>query len=82
MRAAAELLWYGTVVLDQAKGGLWERCAYDPQMAANQCEVYNWRGGVLYNEEFLPCDRMRNALPVDVWSASQAAGSAFRRITP
>lgn len=43
-------------LVDQAKGGLWERCVYDPQKSANRCEVYNWRGGVLYNDEFLPYD--------------------------
>jgi len=43
-------------LVDQAKSGLWERCAYDPQQTVNRCEIYNWPGGVLYNEEFLPYD--------------------------
>jgi hypothetical protein len=43
-------------LVEQPKGGLWERCMFDTQQSINRCDVYNWRGGVIYGEEFLPYD--------------------------
>lgn len=43
-------------LVDQPKSGLWQRCVLDTGANANRCQIYNWGGGVLYDEVFLPYD--------------------------
>jgi len=43
-------------LVDQAKGGLWQHCIFDTGAQANRCQIYNWRGGLLYDEVFLAYD--------------------------
>jgi hypothetical protein len=43
-------------LVDQAKGGIWQRCILDTRATANRCQIYNWRGGLLYDEVFLAYD--------------------------
>ncbi len=43
-------------LVDQAKGGLWQHCIYDAGANADRCQIYNWRGGLLYDEVFLAYD--------------------------
>jgi len=43
-------------LVDQAKGGVWKCCTFDPQKMVNRCEIYNWGGHILIDEEFIPYD--------------------------
>ena len=43
-------------LVDEPKGGLWQRCILDTGANANRCQIYNWRGGLLYDEAFLAYD--------------------------
>lgn len=39
------------------KGGYWKRCTHENQGSPRvHCQVYNWGGGKLWDEEFLPYD--------------------------
>ncbi len=46
----------GATLVDQPKGGLWERCVFDAGTHTDRCQIYNWRGGLLYDEAFLAYD--------------------------
>ncbi len=72
-------------LVDQPKGGLWERCTYDPEKRVDRCEVYNWGGDVLFNEEFIPYDGGEPVTSADLripryarWQAWKP--SAFRMV--
>lgn len=43
-------------LVDQPKGGLWQRCVAEKEGNANRCQIYNWGGALLYDEVFLPYD--------------------------
>lgn len=44
------------ILVSSGKGGWWKRCIYDEKRDVDRCEVFNWRGGILLNEVFLPYD--------------------------
>jgi hypothetical protein len=54
-RRPANVLSDATLV-DQPKGGLWQRCIFDPGTDTDRCQIYNWGGALLYDEEFLAYD--------------------------
>ena len=43
-------------LVDMPKGGVWQHCTFDPAVNTNRCQIYGWRGTVLYDEIFLPYD--------------------------
>lgn len=42
--------------VNQPKGGLWQRCVTETGNNAVRCQIYNWGGGLLYDETFVPYD--------------------------
>ena len=49
------------VLVQLSKGGAWQRCEVNSSTKQNRCQIFNWKGGVLYDETFLPYDE---GLPV------------------
>lgn len=45
------------VLVQLAKGGVWQRCWVDSATRKNRCQIFNWKGGLLYDETFLPYDQ-------------------------
>ena len=37
-------------------GGLWQYCQYNKDVHADRCQIWNWGGGLLEDEIFLPYD--------------------------
>jgi len=36
--------------------GWWQHCSYDGGRDVDHCQIYNWGGGVIWDEVFLPYD--------------------------
>jgi hypothetical protein len=53
-------------LVDIAKGGMWQHCVFDEPNAINRCAIYNWKGGVIYDEQFLPYDGGRPLLQTEL----------------
>ena len=45
------------VLVQLAKGGVWQRCEVDASTSANRCQIFSWKGQSLYDEMFLPYDQ-------------------------
>lgn len=44
-------------LVSSGKGGWWKLCTFhDGGLQTVRCQVFGWRGGVLFDEEFLPYD--------------------------
>lgn len=44
------------VLVQLAKGGVWQRCELEATTGKNRCQIFNWKGGLMYDEIFLPYD--------------------------
>ena len=44
------------VLVQLAKGGVWQRCEVASTTGKIRCQIFNWKGGLLYDEIFLPYD--------------------------
>lgn len=53
-------------LVDQPKGGLWQHCEAETAANTIRCQIYNWGGGLLYDEVFLPYDGGAAVLQVDL----------------
>lgn len=42
------------VYVKGALGGWWQYCTDQSVSTENHCAIYNWRGGKIYDERFLP----------------------------
>ena len=45
------------VLVQLAKGGVWQRCETTSTTGKTRCQIFNWKGGLLYDEIFLPYDQ-------------------------
>ena len=45
------------VLVQLAKGGVWQHCGVESTTGKNRCQIFNWKGGLLYDETFLPYDQ-------------------------
>ncbi len=45
------------VLVQLAKGGVWQRCTLEATAGKNRCQIFNWKGGLIYDENFLPYDQ-------------------------
>ena len=45
------------VLVQLAKGGVWQHCEVEASTGKDRCQIFNWRGGLLYDEIFLPYDQ-------------------------
>ncbi len=46
-----------SVYVNAAYGdGWWQHCSYDGTQDVDRCQIYNWGGGVIWDEVFLPYD--------------------------
>jgi hypothetical protein len=67
-------------LVDQPKGGLWQRCIFDPGTNTDRCQIYNWRGGLLYDEAFLPYDGTGAVVQADLKIPGYAALAGPNRV--
>jgi len=67
-------------LVDQPKGGLWQHCIFDPQTNTDRCQIYNWRGGLLYDEVFLAYDGTGAVVQADLRIPGYAALSGPDRV--
>lgn len=45
------------VLVQLAKGGVWQRCEAVSTTGQTRCQIFTWKGGLLYDEIFLPYDQ-------------------------
>ena len=45
-----------SVLVQMPKGGVWQHCEVRTESGTIYCQIYNWKGRALYNEQFLPYD--------------------------
>jgi hypothetical protein len=46
-----------SVYVNGANGdGWWQHCSYDATREVDYCQIYNWGGGIIWNEVSLPYD--------------------------
>jgi hypothetical protein len=46
-----------SVYVNGIKGdGWWQHCSYDGPRDVDYCQIYNWGGGIIWDEVFLPYD--------------------------
>ncbi|WP_031497556.1 hypothetical protein [Bryobacter aggregatus] len=45
------------VLVQLAKGGVWQKCNVASATGKNRCQIFNWKGELLYDEIFLPYDQ-------------------------
>ncbi len=67
-------------LVDQPKGGLWQHCIFEPETNTDRCQIYNWRGGLLYDEAFLAYDGAGAVAQVDLKIPGYAALSGPDRV--
>ncbi len=48
---------WDAVLVQLAKGGVWQRCEVASSAGKIRCQIFNWKGGLLYDEIFLPYDQ-------------------------